>query len=319
MSDTMTIFFEGFWQCRLSTDPDPTREPRGTSGYTVALAHERDFDRVIKTQCDQIPAGELRQPFPPYTPNGKTQFGVFVARVAGAPNPDIEKLLAGAEVRLLDNPQFELRNQIVGDGINRIAPPIVPFNLQIGHGDTVYLRREDPLDPSRPAAGIWELSPEDFSARVPVTYRHLSDEVVGTIFPGTTSAGANAQFVAYFNLRQQWLEHRLSQEKLDPVEAAGLRTRVRMIDSFTTDGNPQNPGLIENRLGLQCIWDHPIRGRTPFVNPRLAPFVKPDTDWRTRFWMGGWDGDLMIGWMQGQLDIPLRAVKPAARSTGRVR
>ena len=144
MSGIMTIRFEGFWQCRMSTDPDPTLEPRGTSGYTVALPREGDFDRVIRTQLDQIPLydgdesrHELRQPFPPYLatlPDGSTNrpFGVRVTGVDNAPSPEVAALLKGAEFRLLDNPVFELRNQIVGDGINRIAPPIVPFNLQIG-------------------------------------------------------------------------------------------------------------------------------------------------------------------------------------------
>jgi hypothetical protein len=323
MLDNMMIHFEGFWQCRLSTDPDPTREQRGTSGYTVALPDEPNFDRVIKTQLDQIevgkPKAKLREPFPPYQPNGKTRpFGVFVSRVEGAPNKAITDMLTGAQIRLMERPQFELRNQIVGDGINRIAPPIVPFDLQVSCGEEVYLRRADPLDPQRPQAQIWELSPDQFKSRVPIVYRHLSDEVVETIFPGTSSASANAQFIAYFNLRKQWLEAQLSRAKLDPVEAAGYRTRAQMIDDFTSPtGDSSNPGLIENRLGLQCIWDHPIRGIHPVVTPRLAPHVDAERDWRIRFWMGGWDGDLMIGWMVGRLEIPLRALgRPAHHGTG---
>ncbi|HSR50569.1 MAG TPA: hypothetical protein VLV83_07045 [Acidobacteriota bacterium] len=34
--------------------------------------------------------------------------------------------LEGAAVRLLDGPVYELRNQIVGDGANRIVPAISP-------------------------------------------------------------------------------------------------------------------------------------------------------------------------------------------------
>jgi len=292
----------------LSTDPDPTLEPRGTSGYTVALPSERPFDRVIKTQRDQIPDTEFRQPFPPYL--APKPFGVFITKVECAPTLDIDALLAGAELRLMDDPCFELRNQIVGDGVNRLTPPIVPYVVQIGRKDEVYLRRSDPLDPSQPERQIWDLAPRDFAVRVPVAYRHLSDEVVETIFPPSEGAGssanANALFIAYFNQRKQWLQMELSKEGLDPVAAAAYRTRARIIDGFTNPtGDSSDPGLIENRLGLQSVWDHPIRGQDAFACPALAPYVDTQSHWRTRFWMGGWDGDLLVGWIQGRLNVAL--------------
>ena len=42
-----------------------------------------------------------------------------------------EKILKGAPVRLLDRPTFEMRNQIVSDGLMRIAPPVTPFHINI--------------------------------------------------------------------------------------------------------------------------------------------------------------------------------------------
>lgn len=312
MPGTMTIHFEGFWQCRMSTDPDPTLEGRGTSGYTIALPREGDFDRIIRTQRDQIPDGELRQPFPPYRatlPDGSPRpFGVTVTRVEHAPDPAIGRLLEGAELRLMQSPRFELRNQIVGDGINRIAPPIVPFDVQIGRKHEVFLRRGDPLDPSRPDLEIWQLAPADFASRVPVTYRHLSDEVVETLFsPASRGGDANSQFTAYFDQRKQLLSLWLSEPSLDPLTAAGYRARVRVLDDFTKPSGSPDPGLIENRLGLQCIWDHPIRGKDAFVGEPLARFVDVDRAWHTRFWMGGWDGDLLLGWIQGHIDLPVHS------------
>ena len=310
MPGTMTIHFEGFWQCRMSTDPDPTLEGRGTSGYTIAVPREADFDRVIRTQRDQIPDHELRQPFPPYlatlADGSPRPFGVTVTHVECAPDPAISLLLEGAELRLMENPRFELRNQIVGDGINRIAPAIVPFDVQIGRKDEVYLRRGDPLDPDRPDLEIWQLAPNDFASRVPLTYRHLSDEVVETIFPAEPRSGnANNLFTGYFNQRKQLLSLWLSDPGVDPLTAAGYRARVRVLDDFTSPSGGTDPGLIENRLGLQCIWDHPIRGRDARVGKPLAPFVDVNRDWHTRFWMGGWDGDLLVGWTEGRIDVPL--------------
>ena len=40
------LHFEGYFQCRLATDPDPTREPRGVSGYTYALHTGKDARAV---------------------------------------------------------------------------------------------------------------------------------------------------------------------------------------------------------------------------------------------------------------------------------
>ncbi len=36
----LVVNFAGWFQCRLATDPDPTDEPRGVSGFTFALAGE---------------------------------------------------------------------------------------------------------------------------------------------------------------------------------------------------------------------------------------------------------------------------------------
>ena len=45
--------FTGWVQVRLATNPDPTDEPRGVSGYTFALPGEPDLDRVLRT-CDPV-------------------------------------------------------------------------------------------------------------------------------------------------------------------------------------------------------------------------------------------------------------------------
>jgi hypothetical protein len=48
----LRIFFEGYYQARISTDPDPTDERRGVSGYTFALPGEPDFDGLLHFQPD---------------------------------------------------------------------------------------------------------------------------------------------------------------------------------------------------------------------------------------------------------------------------
>ena len=47
---SLWIKFEGWFQCRLATDPDPADEPRGVDGYIHAIPSERDLDRIIRLQ-----------------------------------------------------------------------------------------------------------------------------------------------------------------------------------------------------------------------------------------------------------------------------
>ena len=47
----LVLEFEGWCSLRLPTDPDPSDEPRGISGYTFAFAGEPDFDRVLNLQA----------------------------------------------------------------------------------------------------------------------------------------------------------------------------------------------------------------------------------------------------------------------------
>lgn len=89
---------------------------------------------------------------------------------------------------------------------------------------------------------------------------------------------------------------------------------MRVLDAASQTSDPSaKPGLIENRLGLQCIWEHPIRGEAHIEGEKLlggkvlaGGIDDPALYWHTRFWHGGWDGDLLPGFMQGSLRMPFR-------------
>jgi hypothetical protein len=49
----LRLEFEGFFQLRMATDPDPTDEWRGVSGYTFPLAGEPDLDRTVHFQKEE--------------------------------------------------------------------------------------------------------------------------------------------------------------------------------------------------------------------------------------------------------------------------
>ena len=58
----IALAFDGWAECRLATDPDPSDEPRGVSGWTFAVAGEPDLDRIIRLQPEHAVARVLAPP-----------------------------------------------------------------------------------------------------------------------------------------------------------------------------------------------------------------------------------------------------------------
>ena len=112
----LTLKYQGWFQCRLATDPDPSDEKRGVSGYMKSLPREPDFDRIIRFHNPIIQRS--------HTP----KVGVNVTKVYLKNEPIENHSLIGANINLENNPKFYGFNGIVADdGIE----PIVPFNLSI--------------------------------------------------------------------------------------------------------------------------------------------------------------------------------------------
>ncbi len=109
----LAIFFQGWFQCRLATDPDPTDEPRGVSGSTFALGNEPDLDRVIYFQ--HPPDGTRRSHGPEVCVN------IVRAQIGSRELP----WFAGTAVDLLGRPKFENRNFVLTvAGPNRLCRSI---------------------------------------------------------------------------------------------------------------------------------------------------------------------------------------------------
>ncbi len=304
MIKQLKLDFEGFFQCRLATDPDPPSERRGISGYTFAVGCESDLSQKLCLQQHEIKKGDFRQPFPPYLQQENPRFGVFVRRVRLEHHHLPDHPLEGAAVNWLDGPQFELRNQIVADGTNRLVPVIDPFKIEISRAGDVLLYRSDPLDPEHPECEIWQLRPEQYERRVPINFFMEGSEVIERLFHNEVEqlGSINAVYNAYFQARKEWLQLRMSKlqtgsVKPSPgcsveVEIEGLKTRIYAIDEHTSIGGPDAPaGRMENRLAMQSTWRFPIVGDDAFAQGIPGGEVLTDRPWRTHFWIGGWDGD----------------------------
>lgn len=307
----LVLELAGWFQCRLATDPDPTWEPRGASGYTRALGRETDFDGVLYLQKSDIPhlkrnyrSGDKRK-----LPN---EVGVEVktARVEGGGlDSCLVSVLEHAEVRLLRSPQYILWNQIVADGVERLVPLIVPFEIEIRkrvEDGEIVLRRYDPLVPGEIGDRFWDTGdPRLYIQRLPTNYVHLSSEVM--------EATGIFDFNGYFQQRKEWLQLKIT-ETPDPVKREALEIRLSLLDDYSQSPDPAtSPGLIENRLGLQCTWEHPVRGEAHVEGGELlggevlaGGIDETELYWHTRFWHGGWDGDLLRCYMKGSLRMPFR-------------
>ncbi|MGW2031023.1 hypothetical protein [Streptomyces spinosus] len=274
----LTLEFAGWFIARLATDPDPTDEPRGVSGSTFALAGEPDLDRIIVLK-DPSPA-ILRSHMPP--------IGVTVTRAtaAGAEIP----ALHGAAVDLLGDPIFENRNFILTFAGRE---PIVPFHLEIT-GPGLRLEREMVMwsgHPGTPVHHIPRDELEKFGGRI---YRTDPEMVLA-------ETGIGDPYESRIK-RRELLVSDLARET-DPVRVAGLRKRIRELDIAVA--NPQDERVI-NLTALE-EFNFPLTGKAVADGEALGDLT-PDVTrpWTVDFWMGGWDADLLCGYLKGSLTVPLR-------------
>jgi hypothetical protein len=278
----LIITFAGWFQCRLATDPDPTDDPRGVSGFTFALAGEPDFDRVIRFHHPVAPRSH------------GPQVGVFVTLVSVAGHEVPKHPLLGASVDLLGDAKFESRNYVVRDGS---MGPIAPFSLQVT-GKEVTLRREDLLYPEDPTVPLHRVPPP-FLARRGALLPMMIDRVRIADATGITDP------IAYRKKRQELLQADL-QHTDDPVMQAALAKRIRELDIV----DPRKLQVIT--LSYYNDYRFDINGPAEVIDPQHLLKGEVDTlqHWPVAFWMGGWDSDALCGYVRGMLTVPLTSSRP---------
>ena len=305
--ETLDIAFEGYFMCRLTTDPDPTDEKRGVSGYTLALASETDLDNyILLNPSEEYLKKNLRKPGPRLIEQRKLSLGVKVksATVNGkAYEPAAD--LVGAAVNLLDRdfnfgdvgPTFEGRNDIVGSDDN-VEFPIDPFIIDIRNPGRPgpHIQRKDVLSRDIP---LWKLPPGVYQDRLGIPpASEPSLEVMEAI--------GVYDFSEYFNNRAKDIKELIERADREAAETGMdkraleemYKTRLYVIEFFGD--------RIRSRLGMQRIWNFHIEGSKGLIEGIEGGDRKLDSDapWPVTFWFGGYDGDLMIGYMRGALQVP---------------
>lgn len=278
----LSLEFEGYFQCRLATDPDPSDERRGVSGWTFAVAPEPGLDRVIRFQ-DPV---AQRAPGP--------TVGVTVRRVSTHEQPLPAHPLLGARVNLLDNPKFEGRSGIIAEDA---LEPIDPFLLEI-FGGGVTLRREDFWDRRNPRrVRIIDVPPPLLARRQP------ADDVAVSVAEVFEAAGIPSP-ATFFGERRQHLVSELA-NTADADRRAGLQTRLDHIEE-SLEGGGTRLGI----LGASLVYRFEINGPGAVVDDpgnALGGTVYTAPAWPIQFWMGGFDADSLCGYTRGSLSLPFRA------------
>jgi hypothetical protein len=145
----LELYFEGWFQCRLARDPDPTDEKRGISGAAFATVYEPDLDRIIRLN-DPIASRAMYMPAGHNVPEaGVSVKSVYIHGEKSASHP-----LVGARVDLLENAVFESLNGVFYQPGNE---PIDPFHICVSQGD-LLVSRKDLLDLAQRKATMYDFS-----------------------------------------------------------------------------------------------------------------------------------------------------------------
>jgi len=291
----LILNFEGFFQMRMATDPDPTDELRGVSGYTFAFCGEPDLDHKLHLQPDEKGVWERD-----FGPGGGPRVGVTVtsAQRDGKDAPE----LVGAKIAFVDGMVAEHNGLLVRNDYFIINP----FRVTLTSGATLMLDRVDNLNPADPAMPENEATSPMLQRRQATKFTSNSEEVAkATGLPN----GANVTLIENRLNRKRSLEELLS-STTDAVKRAELESRIfelGIVEQWwnLTQGTRTNRPIDRRaaQLALQLSgWNVDMNGAIK-ANRLGADERYP---WNISFWMGGWDGDAMCGYIRGTWTIPLK-------------
>jgi hypothetical protein len=272
----LVLAFEGYVQIRLATDPDPTDEPRGVSGWTFAVANEPDLDRVLVLQ-DNDPRRVRRSHGP--------SVGVTVRQVILDNKTVADHVLNGASVNLLDAPKFEGRNWIIADDGNE---PLDPFRIRIKQADTV-LEKEDVLTNEQgEVIPLYRAEPQIWARRRPVGAAPAQEvlDAIGVKNP-----------VQWRLSRKELLQKDLP-NAATAAERCAIEKRIRDLDI-------KGPAIGTVSYGMH--YDFALHGPGGVTDTRNKIGMNIDfaADWPIQFWVGGWDADALCAYMRGKVSLPI--------------
>jgi hypothetical protein len=166
----LELYFEGWFQCRLARDPDPSDEKRGVSGASFATVYEPDLDRIIRLN-DAVASRATYLPAGHQVPTvGVSVKSVYIDGQKIATHP-----LLGARVDLLDDAMFQNLNGVFSTVGHEI---IDPFHISVSRAN-FRLSRKDQWDPSQPDLTMYDMPLDSplLARRAPVSTESQSVDV----------------------------------------------------------------------------------------------------------------------------------------------
>jgi hypothetical protein len=282
------IDFEGWFQCRMATDPDPPDELRGISGASIAAAGEPDFDRVVR--------------FQPPTDNTMVrrrgpQIGVSVTGVTVGGKASVNDPLMSARVDLLSGPRFWEQNGVIA---RRNTAFIDPFDLEITGPTGAGLRRRAFWDPQRPNVGFYDVDETFLKHREVSSFDFDQPEVLSKALQAPVSAETGKEELN--KLKDGFIRSRLSQLRddlageRDPIARVALEQRIQVLERSDWQGLKIRL-LAAARVNYQFV----LNGVPTVMGLSDVDTVTP---WPIKFWMGAWDNDALCGFVRGTLSVP---------------
>jgi hypothetical protein len=308
---SLLLAFEGYFQMRMATDPDPTDELRGVSGYTFALAGEPDLDAKVHLQPDEPGVWQRKfgvgddegadLPVARRSKSGGPRVGVVVtsASIGGNPAPEYQD----ARVQFLDAQILEHNGVLVRNDYFFVDPLHVRVSDRDGK---VLVERKDWVNPANVAMPLWEATSQMLLRRQPNFVQSNSPLVAAAT--GLPDAG-NETLIRNREARRKSLEVLLAKTK-DSTAQAALVTRIeqlRIVEQWwnLAVGTFKDRPIDRRAHQLALLfdgWNIAVMGN-PTVNTVGADETQP---WPLKFWMGGWDGDALTGYVKGTWEIPLK-------------
>lgn len=290
------LHFEGWAQGRMPTDPDPSYEPRGVSGYSFALPGEPDMDRIIYFQNKK---GVIPRSYTPEVGVYVTGGTEFTTTGEGGEVSFIDKQkitkghpLFNAKVDLKKNAVFVSENStVIYNGFGVMNPFI--FSVE-GKGKSFERRfYADPADPKDKV--------EEYDIDT------LTPYMLNTVFMDSVqlmSDGAILNRTAYRNERKSNLEAELKhvQEQSDQEpKNKNLKIKIAALNKRIAELNMNDPENRRTRqIGTQTLINYPLNAVDAKVDKKA---VKPSEDWPITMWFGAWDADSLCFFVNGFIEI----------------
>lgn len=292
----ITLNFEGYAQCRLATDPDPTDERRGVSGYTFALPGEPDLDWTIYTQPGPGVVARIGV--------DDRKVGVKVTSGFCGTQPIVKgHPLFDAPLFLDGGPRFEERNYIV---TQQTFGVIYPFRLRIA-GKGIELYRTVDWYPGKPLdTDLMEIP------------QHILQPYTSQFVPGYPACppllGPSQNASVYRAERLRRLEEIAASTRFTPDGYAAIQKRMQQLR--IDDPRDRRTGQLLNA----ATWSYALNGPASWAtDPKKPQWLngsfdakkvwryhdpsRPLQPWPCAFWTGSWDADSLTFYMSGTLSV----------------